>query len=84
MADPFMLPLEYKGEEKEFDCELRVMGYTYKIAVALQGAEVLFEPDEEGNFRAAVTDARLRKENWDVDLLAAIARQLEFHLKGSS
>lgn len=84
MADTFILPLQYQGEDKEFNCELRAWGYTYRIAVDLGGSEVLFEPDEEGKFRAAVPEAAPRKENWDIGLLSAIANQLQFYLEEGS
>jgi hypothetical protein len=84
MADTFILPLQYQGEDKEFDCQLRAWGYTYRIAVDLGGSEVLFEPDEEGKFRAAAPDGAQRKENQDIGLLSAIAEQLQFYLKEGS
>lgn len=76
MAEAFVLPVEYQGEARDFDCELRVMGYTYKIAVQVNNAEILFEPDEEGYFRATTQAPDERKSHWDKDLLAAIAEQL--------
>lgn len=76
MAEAFILPLEYQGEERDFDCELRPMGYTFKIAVVVDGSEILFEPDEEGNFRAALPNPEENKVRWDKDLLRAIAGQL--------
>lgn len=77
MADTFTLTVPYKGKEMEFEGELRILGYTYKIAMQVQGAEVLLEPDEEGKLRVALSNLEDRKMNWDRDLLAAIAHQLE-------
>ena len=49
MAESFTLVVNYEGKEYQLDSELRVFGYTHKIAVNLVGGEILFEPDEESN-----------------------------------
>ena len=81
MAESFTLNVYYKGEEKIFDAELRVMGYTHKIAVNINDVEVLFEPDEERNYRAVVSDADINKNRIDIELIKLIAAELEANLK---
>jgi hypothetical protein len=53
------------------------MGYTYKIAVSLFGSELIFEPDEERNFRAVVDPAIERTKEYPAEILQKIAQFLE-------
>lgn len=61
MFDLFDLPVEYKGKEMLFPAELLPMGFTHKIKVNLDGTDVLFEPDEERNYRAVIDYGELDK-----------------------
>jgi len=81
MGEFFTLTVICKGEERQFDSELRVMGYTHKIAVNIDGTEVLFEPDEERNYRAVISDADINKNRIDIELIKLIAAELEANLK---
>ena len=63
MLDLFELPVEYKGKEMLFPTELLPMGFTHKIKVTVDGIEILFEPDEERNYRAMITDAEMHKHD---------------------
>ena len=81
MAEFFTLTVSYKGEERQIDSELRVMGYTHKIAVNINGTEILFEPDEERNYRAVVSDADINKNRIDIELIKLVAAELEANLK---
>ncbi len=81
MAEAFTLAVLYKGEQKIFDAELRVMGYTHKIAININDAELLFEPDEERNYRAVVCEADINKNRIDIELIKLIAAELETNLK---
>ena len=75
MAESFILVVNYKGKEYQLDSELRVFGYTHKIAVNLEGGEILFEPDEERNYRAVIPEGS--KIEIDIGLIQAIAKELE-------
>jgi len=77
MAEAFTLVVDYKGKEYQFESELRVFGYTHKIAINLEGAEILFEPDEEGNYRAVIPDYEGSKTKIDIGLIQAIIKELE-------
>ena len=82
MDELFDLPVSYKGIEILFPAELLVMGYVYKIKVDVYGQEVLFEADEERNFRA-LSDPE-NPDNWnaiDRELLQAIAHSIESLVK---
>ena len=81
MADTFILTIYYNGEEQEFKAELRLMGYTHKIAVNIEDTEVLFEPDEERNYRALISEADMHKKKIDTELVRLIAMELEANLK---
>ena len=77
MAESFTLFVNYKGKEYQLDSELRVFGYTHKIAVSLEGGEILFEPDEERNYRAVIPDYEGSKAKTDIGLIQAITKELE-------
>ncbi|MEO6314602.1 MAG: hypothetical protein ABIU63_09160 [Chitinophagaceae bacterium] len=51
MTDPFTLVVVYKGEELQLPAQLVLQGYTHKFTVQVQGNELYFEPDEEGQYR---------------------------------
>ena len=81
MAESFTVTVAWKNQDHSFEAELRMFGYTYKIAVMVDGVEVIFEPDEERNFRAMVPpDLEIRKIP-AAGLLEAIAEELETNLK---
>ncbi len=81
MPESFLLSVQYKNEEKQFESELRVFGYTHKIAVNVNGIEIIFEPDEERNYRAVMAEPDLKKSNLDPQLIKTIAEELEATLK---
>ena len=80
MAEKFTLTVDYKNTERIFEAELRVYGYTYKIAMQVDDTEILFERDEEGNFRALLPEADKQKMP-DRHLLQLITEELERLLK---
>ena len=75
MAESFTLVVNYKGKEYHFESELRVYGYTHKIAINIDGEEILFEPDEERYYRAVIPEGS--KIEIDIGLIQAIAKELE-------
>jgi hypothetical protein len=76
MEEPFNLPVNYNGVEKEFETILLVLGYTHKFQVDVEGTPVLFERDEEGRYRAIITpDYRGRLPK--TELLQSIALAIE-------
>lgn len=81
MNDPFELTVFYQGQELILPAELRVYVYTHKIAVQVMGQEVLFEPDEERNYRATLTSSTGNAVLPDPELLTIIAAELEAGLK---
>jgi hypothetical protein len=82
MNEDFVIPVDYKGEELEFRAQLLNYGYSYKIQVDINGLEVLFEPDEERNFRVILDPEKLDGQNKiDTELLKVIAGVLESSVK---
>jgi hypothetical protein len=76
MNDPFNLPVSYKGTEMDFPAQLLQLGYLHKFQIDINGQIVLFEPDEERNYRALVAPEDLDKMKVDRELLLAIAETL--------
>jgi hypothetical protein len=81
MTEKFVLTARYKNLDRDFDAELRLYGYTHKIAIVIDEIEILFEPDEERNYRAVLPDAIGREKTPDTELLEAIAKELELAFK---
>ncbi|TSJ40963.1 hypothetical protein FO440_14605 [Mucilaginibacter corticis] len=69
--DELLLPVSFRGEELEFPVKMYAFGYTYRIEVLVEGTTIIFDPDEEGQFRA-IGDKAV-----DIALLKAIAAALE-------
>ena len=72
MNEPFILPVSYKGEALEFKARFERWGYTHRIAVLVDEHTYVFEPDEEGGYRALTDPAKL-PTNVDTGLLNAVA-----------
>lgn len=78
MDDVVKLPVEYKGEELEFDMRILRRGYTLRFVVLVNDAEVIFERDEQGEYRAIVLNADEHNAGLiPQDLLAAIHKSIE-------
>lgn len=77
MSDRFQIPVVYIGEEVLFNAELINYGYFYKIQVDLYGTIVLFERDDENNFRAIMPYEEIGKNVIvDLELLKCISTVL--------
>lgn len=82
MEEGFELPVVYKGEEISFPGRLLNYGYSYKIELEIFGAMLLFEPDEQRNFRALIAPEEMNKhKEITLDLLEAIVSSLDELLK---
>lgn len=73
--EPFELPVVYKGRELLLPARLVKTGYTYRIYVLAAEQEIIFEPDEERNFRAMVENGT--GGNVPAELLQVIVEALE-------
>ena len=72
MNEAFDLPVFYRGKELSLPAQWVQVGYTHRFQVEAEGQLVLFEPDEEGQYRAIV-DVDTKNKTLDVELLQAIA-----------
>jgi hypothetical protein len=78
MEEEFELPVKYKGEEQMLSAKLIVTGYTHKFSVDVNGQIIVFEPDEERNYRAVIPyDDINQNKDFDKDLLKAIAKSIQ-------
>ncbi len=70
----FELPVIYNNKELVFPGKFLDYGYSSKIEMDIEGTKVLFEPDEERNWRALISfeDMQANKK-LDQDLLKLIA-----------
>jgi hypothetical protein len=75
--ETFTLPIFYKNEHRDYPATLQVFGYTHKIVVRVGEQDILFEPDEEKNYRAVLPVTPEGRPQADIELLQAIAATLE-------
>ena len=82
MEDSFLLYVTVNGKEYQFPANILEYGYTVKMQVVINGSNVIFEPDEERNWRAVIPyeDAQANKK-FDVTLLQAVADVITEHTK---
>jgi hypothetical protein len=82
MDEDFQLPVSFKGNELLFTARLLHMGYVNKIEVEVNEVSVMYERDDENQWRALVQPADLEKnKSISVELLQAIAQSIEQILK---
>lgn len=74
--ETFTLPVYYNNEYRDIPASLKLFGHTHKIAIRIGEHDVIFEPDEERNYRAIIQGGIGLPEK-DVELLKAIAQALE-------
>jgi len=80
MAEHFTLEVNYQGKNKIIEGELRQLGFTHKIYIEVNEIEVIFEPDEERNYRVIIEKPE-NIDKIDKDLLKIIKEELEQALK---
>ena len=73
MDEPFSITIFYEDREYSFEAKLVTMGYTHKFYVMVNGMEVIYEPDEERNYRAIINETdRASIKKSDIELIKAI------------
>ena len=78
MDDGFELPVLFNKRELNLPARLLSYGYSYKLEVEVEGTKILFEPDEERNWRALIGYEEINaNKKISVDLLKAIAFSIE-------
>jgi hypothetical protein len=82
MNNEFDLPVSFNNKELNFPARLLDYGYTYKLEVDVDGIKILFEPDEERNWRVLMLPEGLNtNEKIDIDILKAIVSSIETIVK---
>ena len=80
--EKFELALNYNGKDLLLPVKLINYATSYKLELEIGGTKVLFEPDEERNWRAVISyeDVQANK-SVDKGLLEMIAKELDTILK---
>jgi hypothetical protein len=82
MDEGFELPVSFNKKELSFPVRLLNYGYSYKLEVDIDGDKILFEPDEERNWRALVAYEEINtNKKINIELLKAIALSIEEIMK---
>ncbi|MDP4262287.1 MAG: hypothetical protein Q8941_07125 [Bacteroidota bacterium] len=78
MEEEFELPVIFNNKELSFPARLLNYSYSYKLEVDVEGTKLLFEPDEERNWRAVIAGEDIKSnKKINVDLLKAIVASIE-------
>jgi hypothetical protein len=76
-AEPMLLPVDYNGEELEFEMTIQ-QGYVPRVQIIIDDIPVIFEADNDDQYRALVSPEQTGKStHLTTDLLQAIAEQLQ-------
>lgn len=76
MNGPFILPVTYNGIQYEFIARFERWGYIHRIAVLIDEDTFIFEPDEEGGYRALGQPSGMANKPASPELLKSIAEKL--------
>lgn len=76
MEHYFELPVTYDGHDQLFKGRLVTFGYDYKFYIVVEGEEIVFEKDDQGDFRA-VGNSTITSPKINVHLLEAIVQSLQ-------
>jgi len=78
MDEPFSIMVICQGQEYSFEARLATMGYTHKFYVMINGMEVIYEPDEERNYRAILNDiGQGTIKDSDIEIIKAVGDKIE-------
>ena len=78
MNDEFYIPVSFEGRDYNFPARLLNYGYAIKLEVDIEGNTILFEHDEERNWRALIPfDEIPVAKKTNVELLKAVAEAIE-------
>lgn len=77
MEDVFDIEVTYGGQQCTYQARLETYGYTYRFHFSIDGQAVLFEPDEEGSYRAYTEPSAVDPKPVEPALIAAIIHTLE-------
>jgi hypothetical protein len=79
LVHEFELPVNWRNEEMLYKARLVKLGYGFKMEVDVDERSIIFEPDEEGNWRAVNDASGIEKEKGpDPSLLKAMSESIEY------
>lgn len=55
MNETMMLPVEYLGASHELPLTIVPLGYTYQLHIEVEGKTLIFEKDDQGEYRVIDT-----------------------------
>ncbi len=73
----FELPVTYNKEALSLKGRLVTFGYVYKFHIIANGRELVFEKDDEQNYRVLTTDGDVNNKSFDKELIEAIIESLK-------
>ena len=72
------IDVEYRGSVFSFNVKLATTGYAHNFHVLINNIEVVYEPDEERNYRAVVNaDIAPTLKGNDRDLIQLVCEKLD-------
>jgi len=77
MAELIDIPIIYKGQEMVMQAELLQGGYIHGFQIMINEIPVLFEPDEERNYRVIIDETKYNKSKLDLEIIKVIVETLE-------
>ncbi|MCC8407681.1 hypothetical protein LJ707_01990 [Mucilaginibacter sp. UR6-1] len=77
MNGPFLIRVVFAGSEQEYNARFERWGYTHRISVLIGETTIVFEPDEEGSYRAIASENLAPERLVPFSLLELIAEKLK-------
>jgi hypothetical protein len=77
MNETIDIPIIYKGKELIFKAKVVKFGYIHRFEVEVDGYSVIFEPDEERNYRVILNPVDDKNSKIDLELLKQISETLQ-------
>lgn len=75
MNETIMLPVDYQGASFELPLTIVPLGYTYQLHIEVEGKTLIFEKDDQGEYR--VIDTQHDTGTISKGLVAAIVATLQ-------
>ena len=78
MDDDFIIEVIVNKVVYGFEAQLVEVGYIHKVMVVINNINVIYEPDEERNYRAIITDKDIPLvRQTDIELIQAVGNAIE-------
>ncbi len=78
MDSGFIIEVVVNNVVYGFEAQLVEVGYIHKVMVVINNINVIYEPDEERNYRAIITDKDIPLvRQSDIELIQAVGNAIE-------